>query len=174
MLATSFVENLQTWASQWTGVATLLFMVAMVYLIWRTLKAMPRTKPQQIEPDSSQSTGWDEIAGVDDAKAELQEIVDFLRAPDRFRKLGAKVPTGILLHGPPGTGKTLLAKAVAHESRAQFFAQSAASFVEMFAGLGAARIRRLFAVARKHAPAIIFIDELDAVGGRRGSDVSGE
>ena len=174
MLATSFFENLQTWASEWSGVATILFMVAVVYLIWRTLKAMPRTKPQQIEPDSSQSTGWDEIAGVDDAKAELQEIVEFLRDPARFRKLGAKVPKGILLHGPPGTGKTLLAKAVAHESRAQFFAQSAASFVEMFAGLGAARIRRLFTVARKHAPAIIFIDELDAVGGRRGSDISGE
>jgi cell division protease FtsH len=84
------------------------------------------------------------------------------------------VPKGVLLHGPPGTGKTLLAKAVAHESGAQFFAQSAASFVEMFAGLGAARIRRLFAVARKHEPAIIFIDELDAVGGRRGADISGE
>ena len=84
------------------------------------------------------------------------------------------MPKGILLHGPPGTGKTLLAKAVANESKAQFFAQSAASFVEMFAGLGAARIRRLFAEARKHEPAIIFIDELDAVGGRRGSDISGE
>ena len=88
--------------------------------------------------------------------------------PRQFQALGAKVPKGILLHGPPGTGKTLLAKAVAHESGAQFFAQSAASFVEMFAGLGAARIRRLFAIARKHEPAIIFIDELDAVGGRRG------
>jgi cell division protease FtsH len=170
----SFFQDVQNFAAEWSGVATLLFMVAVVFLIWRTLKAMPRTKPQQIEPDSSQSTSWDEIAGVDDAKAELQEIVDFLRDPQRFRKLGAKVPTGILLHGPPGTGKTLLAKAVAHESRAQFFAQSAASFVEMFAGLGAARIRRLFAVARKHAPAIIFIDELDAVGGRRGADISGE
>ncbi len=84
------------------------------------------------------------------------------------------MPKGILLHGPPGTGKTLLAKAVANESGAQFFAQSAASFVEMFAGLGAARIRRLFAIARKHEPAIIFIDELDAVGGRRGMDISGE
>src|SRR5207237_5845782 len=103
-----------------------------------------------------------------------QEIVEFLREPKPFHALGAQVPKGILLHGPPGTGKTLLAKAVAHESGAQFFAQSAASFVEMFAGLGAARIRRLFAIARKHEPAIIFIDELDAVGGRRGSDFSGE
>jgi cell division protease FtsH len=174
MLASSFFENLQNFAADWSGVATLLFMCAVVFLFWRTLKVMPKTKPQQIKPDSSQSTTWHEIAGVDDAKAELQEIVEFLKDPVRFRKLGAKVPTGILLHGPPGTGKTMLAKAVAHESGAQFFAQSAASFVEMFAGLGAARIRRLFAIARKHAPAIIFIDELDAVGGRRGSDLSGE
>src|SRR6202011_3671254 len=122
----------------------------------------------------NESINWDDIAGVDEAKAELEEIVEFLRDPRQFRALGAKVPKGILLHGPPGTGKTLLAKAVAHESGAQFFAQSAASFVEMFAGLGAARIRRLFAGARKHEPAIIFIDELDAVGGRRGADISGE
>ena len=84
------------------------------------------------------------------------------------------MPKGILLHGPPGTGKTLLAKAVAKESGAEFFAQSASSFVEMFAGLGAARIRRLFKEARKHAPAIVFIDELDAVGAARGKDISGE
>jgi cell division protease FtsH len=101
-------------------------------------------------------------------------VVEFLSDPKRFRRLGARVPTGILLHGPPGTGKTLLAKAVAHESGANFFSQSAAAFVEMFAGLGAARIRRLFGEARKHAPCIVFIDELDAVGGQRGSDISGE
>ena len=104
------------------------------------------------------------MAGLDEAKAELQEIVDFLRDPEQFRKLGAEVPKGILFHGPPGTGKTLAAKAVAHESGAQFYAQSASAFVEMFAGLGAARIRKLFDEARKHAPAIVFIDELDAVG----------
>src|SRR5213075_1115157 len=115
-----------------------------------------------------------DVAGADEAKEELREVVEFLREPKRFKKLGAKVPKGILLHGPPGTGKTLLAKAVANEAKANFFAQSAASFVEMFAGLGAARIRRLFAIARKNAPAIIFIDELDAVGGRRGADISGE
>jgi cell division protease FtsH len=97
------------------------------------------------------------------------EVVEFLRNPKSYKKLGAKSPKGVLLHGPPGTGKTLLAKAVAHESGAEFFAQSASSFVEMFAGLGAARIRRLFREARKHAPAIIFIDELDAVGAARQS-----
>ena len=114
------------------------------------------------------------MAGVEEAKDELREVVDFLRDPDRFKQLGAQVPKGILLHGPPGTGKTLLAKAVAHESNAQFFAQSAASFVEMFAGLGASRIRRLFREARKASPAIVFIDELDAVGATRGNDSTGE
>src|SRR2546423_7896991 len=142
--------------------------------MWGTWKGMPGVKPEQIKAASRQSVSFDDIAGVDEAKAELREIVEFLREPKPFHALGAQVPKGILLHGPPGTGKTLLAKAVANESGAQFFAQSAASFVEMFAGLGAARIRRLFAVARKHEPAIIFIDELDAVGGRRGMDISGE
>jgi cell division protease FtsH len=152
----------------------ILFMGLLVFLIWRTMRLMPRTKPQQIEPDSSSSITWRDVAGADEAKAELAEVVEFLRDPARFRALGAKVPKGILLHGPPGTGKTLLAKAVAGESGAQFFSQSAAAFVEMFAGLGAARIRRLFAEARSHRPAIIFIDEIDAVGGQRGSDQNSE
>ncbi len=174
LLATSLVQKIQEWSYQWSSVVMIVFFAALIYLMWRTLKVMPRVKPQQIKPSSNQSVAWKDIAGADEAKAELQEIVEFLRDPKQFEKLGAKVPKGILLHGPPGTGKTLLAKAVAHESGAQFFAQSAAAFVEMFAGLGAARIRRLFAIARKQEPAIIFIDELDAVGGRRGSDISGE
>ena len=164
-------DDVQTWVLTW---APILFMALIVFFLWRTLKLMPRTKPQQIKPESSVAIGWQDIAGADEAKHELQEVVEFLREPRRFKGLGAKVPTGILLHGPPGTGKTLLAKAVAKESGANFFSQSAASFVEMFAGLGAARIRRLFSIARKNAPAIIFIDELDAVGGRRGADISGE
>jgi cell division protease FtsH len=170
----SVVSELQNWALQWEPIIAILFFGALITILWRTLKVMPRVKPQQIKPASNQSVAWKDIAGVDEAKAELQEIVEFLRDPEQFRKLGAQVPKGILLHGPPGTGKTLLAKAVANESGAQFFAQSAAAFVEMFAGLGAARIRKLFAVAREHEPAIIFIDELDAVGGRRGMDISGE
>jgi cell division protease FtsH len=169
-----FWEAVKNFGLEWSGVFTIIFMFLIVFFLWRTLKLMPRTKPVQIKPEVKSSIGWDDIAGVDEAKDELREVVEFLRDPDRFRKLGARVPAGVLLHGPPGTGKTLLAKAVAHESGAQFFSQSAASFVEMFAGLGAARIRRLFREARKHAPAIIFIDELDAVGGRRGSDFSGE
>ena len=139
-------------------------------LLWM-LKLMPRTKPQEIKPSSAGAVRWQDVAGVEESKDELREVVEFLRDPKRFRKLGARVPRGILLHGPPGTGKTLLAKAVAHESKATFFAQSASSFVEMFAGLGAARIRRLFRQARKEAPAIIFIDELDAVGATRGKDI---
>jgi cell division protease FtsH len=171
---TSIVQEIQTQAYNWSPVLMILFFSALLYVMWRTLKVMPRVKPQQIKPASDQSVSFADIAGVDEAKAELEEIVEFLRDPKPFHARGAKVPKGVLLHGPPGTGKTLLAKAVAHESGAQFFAQSAASFVEMFAGLGAARIRRLFAIARKHEPAIIFIDELDAVGGRRGADISGE
>jgi cell division protease FtsH len=169
-LAITYLQ-VQEWAVTWLP---LILMGALVYLVWRTLRSMPRTKPQQIKPESSQSIGWDDVAGADEAREELAEVIEFLRDPKRFKKLGATVPKGILLHGPPGTGKTLLAKAVAHESGANFFSQSAAAFVEMFAGLGAARIRRLFAIARKNAPAIIFIDELDAVGGKRGSDISGE
>src|SRR3989441_7247061 len=113
------------------------------------------------------SVSWADAADVEDAAAELQEVADSPRHPRRFARLGARVPKGILLYGPPGTGKTLLAKAVANESGAAFYSQSAAAFVEMFAGLGASRIRKLFETARKNAPSIVFIDELDAVGAAR-------
>jgi cell division protease FtsH len=169
--AGSIVDDVQGWMITWLPI---IFMGVICALIFMTLRYMPRTKPQEIKPDSKQATRWEDVAGADEAKEELREVVEFLRDPKRFKKLGATVPRGILLHGPPGTGKTLLARAVANESKAQFFAQSAASFVEMFVGLGAARIRRLFRIARKQAPAIIFIDELDAVGATRGNDVSGE
>src|SRR6195952_2847663 len=174
MQSRSFLDSVKDFGLEWSGVFTIVFMFLICFFLWRTLKLMPKTKPGQIKPEAKSPIGWDEIAGVDEAKDELREVVEFLRDPKHFAKLGARVPKGVLLHGPPGTGKTLLAKAVAHESGAQFFSQSAASFVEMFAGLGAARIRRLFMEARKHAPAIIFIDELDAVGARRGSDNNGE
>ena len=164
-------DNLQDLIITW---APILFMGLLVFFLWRTMKLMPRTKPQEIKPDAKAAIGWDDVAGADEAKSELQEVVEFLKDPRRFAALGAKVPSGIILHGPPGTGKTLLAKAVAREAGAEFFAQSAASFVEMFAGLGAARIRRLFAEARKGAPSIIFIDEIDAVGKSRGSDNNSE
>ncbi|HET8606550.1 MAG TPA: ATP-dependent zinc metalloprotease FtsH [Gaiellaceae bacterium] len=144
------------------------FFAVIVFFLWKTISLMPRVKPKTLSAKSSSTVRWDDVAGLGEAKEELNEVVEFMREPGRFRKLGARVPKGILLYGPPGTGKTLLAKAVAHESGAAFFSQSASSFVEMFAGLGAARIRKLFAEARKHAPAIVFIDELDAVGAARG------
>jgi cell division protease FtsH len=156
---------------QWLPI---ILMGLLVFAVIMLVRMAPRTRPQEIKPAAAPAIGWDDIAGVDEAKEELREIVEYLRDPKRFRRLGARVPTGILLHGPPGTGKTLLAKAVAHESGAVFYAQSAASFVEMIVGLGAARIRRLFKAARKHAPAIVFIDELDAVGGQRGTENTGE
>ncbi|MEJ7656647.1 MAG: AAA family ATPase [Thermoleophilaceae bacterium] len=127
VIALSFAD-VENWALTWLPI---LFMGLIVLLIGVTLRHMPRTKPQEIKPQSSDSISWDDVAGVNEAKAELREVVDFLRDSKRFKRLGAKVPKGILLHGPPGTGKTLLAKAVAHESNAKFFAQSASSFVEM-------------------------------------------
>ena len=145
----------------------LLMFALIIYLLWRTLQVMPRVGPKSANTTSESSVSWDEVAGLEEARDEMQEIVDFLKDSKRFAKLGARVPKGILLYGPPGTGKTLLARAVARESGASFYSQSASAFVEMFAGLGAARIRKLFAEARKHAPAIIFIDELDAVGAQR-------
>lgn len=112
---------------------------------------------------------FDDVAGIDEAKEELQEIVEFLRTPERFQALGGRIPRGVLLVGSPGTGKTLLAKAVAGEASVPFFSLSGSDFVEMFVGVGAARVRDLFEQAKKHAPAIIFIDELDALGKARGA-----
>src|SRR5215217_7706693 len=150
----------------WLPLFFAVLLVLMVYILWRTLQVMPRvTAAKTITSDSNVT--WDDVAGLDEAKEELHEVVDFLRDPGRFGRLGARVPKGILLYGPPGTGKTLLAKAIASEAGARFYAQSASAFVEMFAGLGAARIRKLFEEARKNAPAIVFIDELDAVGRAR-------
>ncbi len=145
----------------------LFFFGLIIVILWRTITLIPRTKPNSVERNGKTSVRFSDVAGVEEAKAELQEVVDFLRDPKRFAKLGARVPKGLLLYGPPGTGKTLLAKAVAHESGASFYSQSASAFVEMFAGLGASRIRKLFQTARKNAPSIIFIDELDAVGAAR-------
>ncbi|HEY7198194.1 MAG TPA: ATP-dependent zinc metalloprotease FtsH [Gaiellaceae bacterium] len=145
----------------------LIFLGLLVWLMWKAVGLMPRVKPNVVSPASKSAVTWSDVAGVDEAAAELQEVVDFLLDPRRFGKLGARVPKGILLYGPPGTGKTLLAKAVANASGANFYSQSASAFVEMFAGLGASRIRKLFETARRNAPAIVFIDELDAVGMRR-------
>ena len=146
-----------------------IFLGLLCWLTWKFISMMPNVRPKQLDARADSNVRWDEVAGVEEVRAELEEVVEFLKAPARFAKLGARVPKGVLLYGPPGTGKTLLAKAVANESEANFYFQSASSFVEMWSGLGAARIRRLFQTARKNQPAIIFIDELDAVGRHRGS-----
>jgi cell division protease FtsH len=173
-LTLAVLDGLRTFIDQWASLISILFIGLLVYVMFRMLAVMPKTKPQEIKASKRSGVRWDDIAGVEGTKDELREVVEFLSDPKRFKNLGAKVPKGILLHGPPGTGKTMLAKAVAHESGANFFSQSASSFVEMFAGLGAARIRRLFKEARENSPAILFIDELDAVGTTRGNDMSGE
>jgi cell division protease FtsH len=162
-----FFHNLSDFATTWLPLAFFAILVLTAYLLWKTVGMMPRVRPQHLDSRAKSHVTWDDVAGVEEVRAELMEVVDFLRDPKRFERLGAKVPKGLLLYGPPGTGKTLLAKAVAHESGANFYSASASSFVEMFAGLGAARIRKLFAEARKNAPAIVFIDELDAVGAQR-------
>jgi cell division protease FtsH len=154
-------------AMTYMPLAFLVLIIVMVWLLWKTVGIMPRTTPANMIQGSKSQTSWSDVAGVEEVRGELMEVVDFMRDPKRFQRLGAKVPKGLLLYGPPGTGKTLLAKAVAHESGANFYSASASSFVEMFAGLGAARIRKLFNEARKNAPAIVFIDELDAVGAQR-------
>ena len=157
-----FFHGINDFATTWLPVALFALLLLMAWLLWRTVGMMPRVKPAGLSHGARSQTGWADVAGVEEVRHELMEVVEFMQDPKRFERLGAKVPKGILLYGPPGTGKTLLAKAVAHESGAAFFSASASSFVEMFAGLGAARIRKLFNEARKKAPAIVFIDELDA------------
>ena len=123
--------------------------------------------------ENQNKTTFKDVAGIDEAKEEVQEIVDFLRSPKKFTKLGGRIPKGILLVGPPGTGKTLLAKAIAGEAGVPFFIISGSDFVEMFVGVGASRVRDLFVQAKRHAPCIIFVDELDAVGRHRGAGLGG-
>ncbi len=159
-----WVTDLENTLLTWLPI---IFFGVVICLLLYTIRFMPRAKPAPVVRGAAVDVSWSDVAGLDEAKEELHEVVEFLRDRKRFERLGARVPRGILLHGPPGTGKTLLAKAVASASGANFYSQSASSFVEMFAGLGAARIRKLFEEARKNAPAIIFIDELDAVGTAR-------
>jgi cell division protease FtsH len=116
---------------------------------------------------------FDDVAGIDEAKAELEEVVEFLKDPHKFQRLGGKIPKGVLLVGPPGTGKTLTARAVAGEANVPFFTISGSDFVEMFVGVGASRVRDMFEQAKKNAPCIVFIDEIDAVGRHRGAGLGG-
>lgn len=137
------------------------------------MMGMGQSKAKRFDQDTDQKVNFDDVAGIDEAENELVEIVDFLKNPEKYTKLGGAAPKGVLLVGPPGTGKTLLARAVAGESGVPFFSMSGSEFVEMIVGVGAARVRDLFRVAREHAPAIIFIDELDSIGRSRGQYIMG-
>ena len=134
--------------------------------------AFGRSKARLLSQDEVRVTFAD-VAGADEAKDEVRELVDFLRDPGKFQKLGGKIPCGVLLVGSPGTGKTLLAKAVAGEAKVPFFTISGSDFVEMFVGVGASRVRDMFEQAKRYAPCIIFIDEIDAVGRHRGAGLGG-
>src|SRR5216683_782800 len=127
----------------------------------------------RLQDPATPKTTFHDVAGVEQAQFELQEMVDFLRDPQKFQKLGGRMPKGVLLIGPPGTGKTLLARAIAGEAGVPFFSISASEFVEMFVGVGASRVRSLFEDAKKHSPSVIFVDELDAVGRQRGAGLGG-
>ena len=131
-----------------------------------------KSRARRYDEDNIKIT-FKDVAGADEAKQELEEVVEFLKHPKKYNDLGAKIPKGVLLYGPPGTGKTLLAKAVAGEAGVPFFSISGSDFVEMFVGVGASRVRDLFEQAKKSAPCIVFIDEIDAVGRQRGAGLGG-
>ncbi len=150
-------------------VLPVLTLALIAFAAWRIYASMSGRGSFELENHSGkQNVGFEDVAGVDEARAELTETIEFLRNPDRFSRLGGRVPRGILLYGPPGTGKTLLARAAAKEAGVAFLTASGSSFQEKFAGLGAARVRHLFAKGRKLSPCIIFIDEVDALGRQRG------
>ena len=149
-----------------------LFVIRQVQVGGKQALSFGRSKARRID-DKKKATSFSDVAGCDESKEELQEIVEFLKSPDRFQKLGGKMPRGVLLFGAPGTGKTLLARAVAGEAGVPFFSASASEFVEMLVGVGASRVRDLFDQAKKAAPAVIFVDELDAVGRHRFAGIGG-
>jgi len=160
--------EVQDFAFNWYPVFGVIFMFALLLIFLRLMRStLGSTKPETVKASKVRPVLWEEVQGVDAAKDELMDVAEWLRDPKRFASLGAQAPRGVLLYGPPGTGKTMLARAVAAQAGVDFFAASGSSFVEMFVGRGAARIRRLFKEARKSGRAVIFIDELDAVGGHR-------
>jgi cell division protease FtsH len=160
---------------------TILLVAFFVWLLRRqtgagrggVLGGFGRSTARRLKPDEQERVTFDDVAGIDEAEDELVEVVDFLKNPQRYTKLGARVPRGVLLYGAPGTGKTLLARAVAGEARAAFFSLSASEFVEAIVGVGASRVRDLFKQAKEAAPAIVFVDELDAIGRSRSGNVGG-
>jgi cell division protease FtsH len=176
-------QPLDTGAPWWQNLLlgfgpTILFLVLLFWLMRRAgnvqnlLGSFGRARARRYQPSGDRVTFAD-VAGIEEAKAELSEVVDFLRHPEKYRRLGGRIPHGVLLSGPPGTGKTLLARAVAGEAEAPFFSMAASEFVEAIVGVGASRVRDLFTQAKEAAPSIVFIDELDAVGRSRTSGVAG-
>lgn len=161
------------------GLLLLLLFAGLALLIRRSSQVATRamgfgrSKARMAEPESAVAVRFEDVAGINEAKEELQEVVAFLKEPERFTAVGARIPKGVLLVGPPGTGKTLLAKAIAGEAGVPFFSMAASEFVEMFVGVGASRVRDLFRQAKEKAPCIIFIDEIDAVGRQRGAGIGG-
>ena len=176
-----YAENLN-YGAILNGLTLLIMFGSMAFFIWmfvghqggegRQAMNFGRSKARMHDPSKNKVT-FDDVAGADEEKAELQEVVDFLKNPQKYHDVGAKIPRGILLVGPPGTGKTLLARAVAGEAGVPFYTISGSDFVEMFVGVGASRVRDLFNEAKKNAPSIIFIDEIDAVGRQRGTGLGG-
>jgi len=171
-LSATISRALLTLCALWIPLVPLFFIMRSV-MNGRTGRGSKR-KPQNGDAEAAKPTTFADVAGVDSAKRELMEVVEVLQNSERYRRVGAKAPTGVLLIGPPGTGKTLLAKAVAGETGASFYAVAASEFVELFVGRGAARVRELFAGARKRGPAVVFIDELDAIGAKRGVGMNEE
>lgn len=161
------------------GLLPLLLLIGFMYFISRQMqgtgnRALAFGKSRaRLNSDNQQKKTFNDVAGCDEAKEDLKEVIEFLRDAKKFQRLGGRIPKGVLLVGPPGTGKTLLARAVAGEAGVPFFSISGSDFVEMFVGVGAARVRDLFETGRKHAPCIIFLDELDAVGRHRGAGIGG-
>jgi cell division protease FtsH len=171
--------GLGVWLGLLTGLLPLILIAGFIYLMLRQAQGsnnqamqFGRSRARMFTGDQSNVT-FDDVAGEDEAKEELQEVVEFLKEPEKFIQLGARIPKGVLLVGSPGTGKTLLAKAVAGEAGVPFFGISGSEFVEMFVGVGASRVRDLFEQAKRHSPCIIFIDEIDAVGRQRGAGMGG-
>ncbi|MEN3183749.1 MAG: ATP-dependent zinc metalloprotease FtsH, partial [Atribacterota bacterium] len=168
--------------SWWTRILSSLFPTLLLIVVWIFLlqqiqggskvTSFVKSRAKMVDPEKVKVT-FDDVAGIDEVKEELKEVVDFLKNPRKFQKIGARIPRGVLLYGPPGTGKTLLAKAIAGEAGVPFFSISGSDFVEMFVGVGAARVRDLFANAKRNAPCIVFVDELDAVGRHRGAGLGG-
>jgi cell division protease FtsH len=172
--ATPLDTGTPVWKSLLLGFGPTLLFLVLLFWIFRRMSgsrvagAFGRARAHRYQPGHETVTFAD-VAGIDEAKQELTEIVDFLRDPEKYRRLGGRIPRGVLLSGPPGTGKTLLARAVAGEAGAPFFSMSASEFVEAIVGVGASRVRDLFRQAKEESPAIVFIDELDAVGRARSS-----